>query len=55
MNADTQTIFNPLLPTGNYSYRIINISFKKKEGIKKNISFERRVYESVLGRRNLTA
>ena len=39
---------NPLLPNGNYSYRIINISFsKKKEGTKKKISYERRVYESV--------
>ena len=39
--------FNPLLPIGNYSYRIIKISFSNKEGIKKKISYERRVYESV--------
>ena len=38
---------NPLLPNGNYSNRIIKISFKKKEGIKKKISYERHVYESV--------
>ena len=39
---------NPLLPNGNYSFRIIKISFsKKKKGIKKNFSYERRVYESV--------
>ena len=40
-------LFNPLLPNGNYSYRIIKISFSKIEGIKKKISYERRVYESV--------
>ena len=28
-------------------YRIIKVSFSKKEGIKKKISYERRVYESV--------
>ena len=39
--------FNPLLPNDNYSYRIIKISFSKKEGTKKKISDERRVYESV--------
>ena len=39
--------YNPLLPNGNYSYRIIKILFSKKEGIKKRISYERRVYESV--------
>ena len=39
--------FNPLLPNGNYSYRIIKISLSKKEGIKKKNSCERRVYESV--------
>ena len=39
---------NPLQTNDNYSYRIINISFsKKKEGIKKKISYERCVYESV--------
>ena len=38
---------NPLLPNGNYSYRIIKISLSKKEGIKKKSSYERRVYESV--------
>ena len=27
--------YNPLLPDGNYSYRIIKISLSKKEGIKK--------------------
>ena len=37
---------NPLLPNGNYGYRIIKISFFKK-GIKKKFSYERRVYESV--------
>ena len=40
-------LINPLLPNGNYSYRIIEISLLKKEGIKKKISYERRVYESV--------
>ena len=40
-------LINPLLPNGNYSYRIIKISFSKKEGIKKKISYEWRVYESV--------
>ena len=40
-------LINPLLPGGNYSYRIIKISFSKKEGTKKKISYERRVYESV--------
>ena len=40
-------IINPLLPKGNYSYRIIKISFSKKEGIKKKNSCEFRVYESV--------
>ena len=38
---------SPLLPNGNYSYRKIKISFSKKEGIKKEIYYERRVYESV--------
>ena len=38
---------NPLLPNGNYSYRIIKISFSEREGIKKKKSYERRVYESV--------
>ena len=28
-------LLNPLLHNGNYSYRIIKISFSKKEGIKK--------------------
>ena len=37
----------PLLPNGNYSYRIIKISFSKKEGTKKKNSYARRVYESV--------
>ena len=30
----------PLLPNGNYGYRIIKISFSKKEGIKKKISYD---------------
>ena len=38
---------NPLLPNDNYNYRIIKISFSKKGGIRKKISYERRVYESV--------
>ena len=38
---------NPSLPNGNYSYRIIKITFSKKEWIKKKFSYERRVYESV--------
>ena len=28
-------VINPLLPNGNYSYRIIKISFSKREGIEK--------------------
>ena len=39
--------FNPVLPNDNYSYCIIKISFSKKDGIKKKISYEHRVYESV--------
>ena len=35
------------MPNLNYSYRIIKISFSKKGGTKKKISYERRVYESV--------
>ena len=38
---------NPLLPNGNYSYSLIKISFSKKEEIKKKLSYERRVYDSV--------
>ena len=30
---------NPLVPNGNYSYRIIKISFSIKEEIKKKISY----------------
>ena len=41
-----------LMPNGNYSYRIIKISFLKKEGIKKN-SYERCVYESVDNERHV--
>ena len=41
------SLVNPLLPNGNYSYRIIKISFPKIEGTKKQISYKRRVYESV--------
>ena len=47
MQTNSGPIINPLLPKGNYSYSIIKISFPKKEGIKKNISYERRVYEPV--------
>ena len=46
----TKTIiqaFNPLMPNRIYSYRIIKILFSKKVGIKKKISFERRISESV--------
>ena len=38
---------NPLVLNGNNSYLIIEIVFSKIEGIKKKISYERRVYESV--------
>ena len=38
---------NPFKPNGNYSYRKLKISLSKQEGIKKKISYERRVYESV--------
>ena len=37
---------NPLLPNGNYSYRIIKIRFQKRRDQEK-ISYERCVYESV--------
>ena len=37
--------FNLLLPNGNYSYLIIKISFCFR--ITKQISYERRIYESV--------
>ena len=39
-------LYNPLLPNGNYSCRIIIISFQKWRDQKK-ISYERSVYESV--------
>ena len=35
------------LTATSYIYRSIKISFLKKEGVKKKISYERRVYESV--------
>ena len=37
---------NPLMPNGNYIYRIIKIRFQKSRDQEK-ISYERRVYESV--------
>ena len=38
---------NPLLPKGNYSYRIIKVLFLKKEGTMEKKSYEQRGYESV--------
>ena len=38
---------DPLLSEGRNIYHIAKISLLKKEGIKENISYERRVYESV--------
>ena len=42
-----KNLINPLLPNGNYSYYINKISLSKKERIRKKISYELRVYESV--------
>ena len=40
-------LFNPLQPNANYSYRIIKISFFKRERIMEKLSNEHCVYESV--------
>ena len=44
---DSNSFFNPLLPTAHKSARIGKISILKLEGIIKKISYERRDYESV--------
>ena len=45
--ATDKTHINPLLPNGNYRYRIIKISFLKKRRDQEKNSNERRVYDSV--------